>query len=355
MGIKSLGQWLRNNAGNAIHTIPLESFSGQRLAVDASIYLYKFICVSNAGSGNYFDMFLSMILWLRKKNIRPVFVFDGKAPPQKNKTKEKRRETKEKLKNQLVEIETLIEELEQIPYNQPLEDNIEKRVASIYDGDILDPRRKILKYLRDRQKKVSSQCISFTADDIKKIKDLLDCLGLPWIQSEYEAEKTCSWLCRWGYVKGVITGDSDVLVYKTDIWITDVRANDENCRVIRYDDVISEIGLTPDQFTDFCIMCGTDYNDNIPGIGPAKAYNLILEHGDLDELSKTSLDTAILYYEDARKLFTIPDDIPDFRIPQMKNVDVTSLDILLFTNNSRYKCDRILKEIYKGGFEVENG
>ena len=49
--------------------------------------------------------------------------------------------------------------------------------------------KKIMRFLNERYKKVSSQCISFTKEDIDKIKDLLDCMGLPWIQSDYEAEK----------------------------------------------------------------------------------------------------------------------------------------------------------------------
>ena len=350
MGIKSLGQWLRKNAENTMHVIPLDSFSGARLAVDASIYLYKFICISNSGGGNYFDMFLSFILWLRKKNIRPVFVFDGKPPPQKNKTKEKRRENKEKLKNQLVEIETLIDILES---SEPLNEDIERRLASVYDGDSqTDPKRKILHFLNEKRKKVSGQCISFTADDIQKIKDLLSYMGLPWIQSEYEAEKTCSWLCRWGYVTGVITGDSDILVYRTSIWITDVKSGDDKCKIVRYEDVLNAVGLTPEQFTDFCIMCGTDYNDNIPGIGPAKAYNLILEYENLENISKTSINTDMLYFEDARQLFTIPDDIPDYRIPKITDIDLNALDDLLFKCNSRYNCSKILKSIYKPKFVV---
>lgn len=355
MGIKGLGAWMRKNIPDAIHTIELDNFSGQRLAIDASIYLYKFICVSNAGNGNYFDMFLNMILWLRRKNIRPVFVFDGKPPPQKDRTKEKRRETKEKLKNNLVELEQLIEILEEIPYNQPLEDDIEKRVLSLYDGKSTDPRKKIMRFLNERYKKVSSQCISFTKEDIDKIKDLLDCMGLPWIQSDYEAEKTCSWLCVKGYVKGVVTADSDVLAYGADIWISEIRAGDDECRVIMYDDILAASGLTKEQFTDFCIMCGTDYNDNIPGIGPAKAYNLIKEYGDLDSISLTKLDTDILFYEDARRLFTVPDDIPEFEIPHMHQMRITDLDSLLFKCNSRFSLNRVVEACkdYKTEFIVE--
>jgi 5'-3' exonuclease len=353
MGIKGLPAWLRKNIPDVIHTVPLDLFSGQRIAVDASIYLYKFVCVSNAGKGNYFDMFLNMIIWLRKKNIRPIFVFDGKPPPQKDRTKEKRRENKEKLKSKVVELESLIETLEETPFDEPLEPDLESRVMSVYDGDPLDPRRKILTFLNERYKKVSSQCINFTKEDIDKIKDLLDSMGFPWIQSEYEAEKTCCWLVNRGYVKAVVTGDSDVLAYGVNIWLSEIRSGSDECRLIRYEDVLDASGLTEQQFTDFCIMCGTDYNDNIPGIGPAKAYNLIIQHGNLDVIANTNLDTNVLYYEDARGLLTIPEDIPEFIMPSMHPPSLGDLETLLFRCNSRYKAAKVLGSVYKPKFRVK--
>ncbi len=37
-----------------------------------------------------------------------------------------------------------------------------------------------------------------------------------------------------------------------------------------YDQVLSELKLTADEFVDMCILCGCDYTDKIPGIGPVK-------------------------------------------------------------------------------------
>lgn len=352
MGIKGLGAWMRKNTPETIHTVSLELFSGERLAVDASIYLYKYICISNSGSGNYFDMFLNMILWLRSFNIRPVFVFDGKPPPQKDRTKQKRKENKEKLKNQLDELEYLLQKLDELDYTEPLDDDLELRVLSIYSGDKLDPRRKIIKDLTEKYKKVSSQCIQFTKEDIDKIKDLLDCLGLPWVQSDYEAEKTCSWLVKHGYVKAVVTADSDVLAYGTEIWLSDIRSGDQNCKIIRYPDVLASSGFTSQQFTDFCIMCGTDYNENIPGIGPAKAYKLLQEYEKLENIEQLNYDTDILYYKDARNLFTLPDDIPDFEIESINQPNWGALELLLFKCNSRIKIDKIRDKIYKPEFKI---
>lgn len=356
MGIKGLGAWLRKETPDAIHTVPFKSFSGQRLAIDASIYLYKFICVSNAMRGNYFDMFLNFILWFRVNNVRPVFVFDGKPPPQKDRTKAERRANKAKLENKVMEYEELIERLQELHKNDDIPEELETRIDSALENENLkcseEPRRKILSKLNEKYKKTSSQCINITPKDTQNIKDLLTYLGLPWIQSEYEAEKTCSWLCNHDYVRGVVTADSDVLAYGVKLWVSDVKAYSDECKIIRYEDVLSSSGLTNTEFTDFCIMCGTDYNSNIPGIGPAKAYRLIQEHSSLDTISLTNLDTEILFYEDARGLFTLPDDIPDHRIKNITGLDEKNLQMLLFKCNSRATVESIKKKVYTPKFKI---
>lgn len=351
MGIKGLGSWLRKTVPETIHEVPFKSFSGQRLAVDASIYLYKFICVTNSMSGNYFDMFLNFILWFRVNNVRPVFVFDGKAPPQKDKTKAERKANKEKLQNKVLELESLIEEIQE---SKEIPDELFFRIDQALElNSREEPRRKIVSMLNEKYKKTSSQCINITTQDTQNIKDLLTYLGFPWVQSEYEAEKTCCWLCNHGYVKGVVTADSDVLAYGVELWISDIKAYSDTCKIIRYQDVLISSELTKEQFVDFCIMCGTDYNSNIPGIGPAKAYNLIKKHQNLETISKTSLDTDILFYENSRKLFTLPDDIPDHKIDFISEIDSDKLAMLLFKCNSHFSVKDVLKKKYKPKFIIE--
>ena len=353
MGIKSLGAWLRKEIPQVIHEIPIKSFGGQRLAVDASVYLYKFICIANSGRGNYFDMFLGLILHLMTNNIRPVFVFDGPPPPEKDRTKNERKANRVKLENKVQELEELIEIVGGLPFNEDLLSTIQERVDTILNEETEDyPRKKVVKLLNDKYKKVSSQCIYVTTEDVQRVKSILDCLGLPWIQAVSEAEKTCSWLCFWEYVKGVITTDTDVIAYGAPIFIKDVSAGKSMCSIIRHEDVLTDSGLTKTEFTDFCIMCGTDYNKNIAGIGPAKAYLLIQKHRTLEEVSKTSLDTSVLYYNDARRLFTLDPNIPQYKIPRATGLNYEKLSLLLVKCNSRYSVEEIKGRIFRPRFIV---
>ncbi len=45
-------------------------------------------------------------------------------------------------------------------------------------------------------------------------------------------------------------------------------------------------GLSMEQFVDFCILCGCDYVNNIRGIGPVKALQLIQKHGSIEVMGK---------------------------------------------------------------------
>ena len=42
--------------------------------------------------------------------------------------------------------------------------------------------------------------------------------------------------------------------------------------------------LSSDQFIDFAILIGNDYNGNPPNVGPVTAYKLIKDHGCLENI-----------------------------------------------------------------------
>ena len=55
-------------------------------------------------------------------------------------------------------------------------------------------------------------------------------------------------------------------------------------------------------------MCGTDYNKNIPKIGPQTAFKLIRSHSCLESIqTNTKLNTDILNYKKTRTLFSEAD------------------------------------------------
>ncbi len=78
MGIKHLNKFLRDEAQKSIKFISLAELSGKKIAVDISIYMYKY-----ASDGTLLENMYLMLSTMRHYDIVPVFIFDGKPPPEK--------------------------------------------------------------------------------------------------------------------------------------------------------------------------------------------------------------------------------------------------------------------------------
>jgi 5'-3' exonuclease len=149
------------------------------------------------------------------------------------------------------------------------------------------------------------------------MKELLDILGIVNVQAEGEAETECYKLSDNDNVIGVFTIDTDIIAYGTKCMIQEL-----NSSTFKYTtQALLEyyLDLNRDSILDFCIMCGTDYNSNIPGIGPVKAYDYIRRYENVENvLLAVKEDHSNFKYEDSRKLFRVKKekrDIPFCRTP----------------------------------------
>jgi len=80
---------------------------------------------------------------------------------------------------------------------------------------------------------------------------------------------------------------------------------------------------------DLCIMCGTDFNDNIPRIGPVTSLNYIKKYKNIETIGesvtkvdkqtkqKVKLDISVLAHEKTRELFRC-NDVPEKLEPTTK-------------------------------------
>ena len=73
MGIKNLTSFLKSNCPQAIKEVMLRDLEGKKVAIDISIFLYKFKYKSN----NLIPKFVEQINKLRIHNITPIYIFDG--------------------------------------------------------------------------------------------------------------------------------------------------------------------------------------------------------------------------------------------------------------------------------------
>ena len=71
MGIKHLNKFLRNECQNSIKITSISDLSGKKIAVDISIYLYKF-----ASDDSLIENMYLMLSVFRHYNVIPIFIFD---------------------------------------------------------------------------------------------------------------------------------------------------------------------------------------------------------------------------------------------------------------------------------------
>ena len=161
-----------------------------------------------------------------------------------------------------------------------------------------------------RQKR--QQIIDICQEDYNNVRELFDILSVPYLTAIGEAEKMCAKLSIDNMVDAVLSEDTDVLAYGAPNFLSKIDTYNDTCMLINNNHMLALMDINKNQFLDLCIMCGTDYNDNIPKVGSHTAFKHLLVHKSIEEIGKnTSLDISILHHECGRQLFTI---FPDYKV-----------------------------------------
>lgn len=347
MGVKNLMSFLRKQVPQVFYEIPIDAFFAKRVAIDTSVFLYRYICLNNGLRGNWVDYFIQLIHFFKRHNVHPVFVFDGKPPHEKTVTKEKRSNQRKKLQTKIERIETILDDFEN---NYCIEElstllSVSKDTIQSWTPYIIQSHLQTILF------KLKSQCIYVTQRHIHTLKRLLTDIGVDWIQAPDEAERFCAFLALAGKVSAVLSVDSDVLVYGTPIFIHHIDMETERVKIVCHQDILDELQFTHHQFVDFSIMCGTDYNDNIPKIGPKKSFEYIEKYVCIERLP---LNTDCLSFRRGRELFQVEDLYEQYNSLTFgrKTPNRNDLFLLLNDTNSNYTVDHVLQPQYIPSFHI---
>jgi 5'-3' exonuclease len=333
MGIKNLHSFLRKKHANLYKQKTLEDLKNKTIAIDTSIYMCKF---KNSFGNKWLKGFFDLICLFRKHSIQIVFIFDSKAPPEKDLEREHRLQMREKnrlrIHNLMEEWEKYSEtkeDLETFPLLKKLCEKKEKSGIKV-DKDI------IYKALS----KLQNNLILINGDDFELLKQLLSIMGVPFDYATSEAEGTCALLNCLGIVDAVLTEDTDVLAYGAPVMLHNFSFKDNTFMEICLKDILTSLEISFEQFKDFCIMCGTDYNNNIPKIGPMKAFDLIVDKKSLDGISE-KIDVSCLNYIRVRTLLDCYQNSTTLKTINYDTIDILKLKSFCFYNNILYEGEQI--------------
>jgi 5'-3' exonuclease len=341
MGIKNLPKFLRTKIPGVFEHIHLSEYKFKVVAIDTSLYLCNFKAFY--GEGEWLAAFVRLVACLRENDVHCVFIYDNGAPPEKLEEKKKRAEARSKLDNKVAEL---------------------KKAIDLYQDtneltDILKPFGKSNSLLDEGEEKsfdvseaiahvakLEKQLFTVTKDDFEATKTLLSILKVPFFTAALEAETTCADLCLQGKVDAVLSSDTDVLAYGAPVFLTNLDIRRGTCFRIRYENVLKELKMTSDQFLDFCIMCGTDYNKNIFKIGPEKSLKLIQTYKSIESIRDDGkIDVTILNHVRVRQLFREYQRSSDI-VTYCGIPDFSKLHQFLFTKNVRMHIN-VLEKSFK--------
>ena len=289
-------KFLNNNYPHLIKKINNNIFNENKvtIAIDISILLYQvIIAIRNSGADmmNCQGEITSHILGLFNKtinllkiNIIPIYVFDGKPPELKLKVIQNRRDIKYRA---FIKLEEDLSEEDKIKYF--------KRTVSI-------------------SKKQIDEC-----------KELLDYMGIQYVEAPEEADSQCAMLVKNGLASGVLTEDMDILTFGATTIYRNLASYKKEQIQIDLNEILSELSLTYEQFIELCILFGCDYSEKL-NITPDIIYRYYSVHKNMNNTIQSLVKDKILIMNK-----TIQGDILNYNIykdyflnPPVKNI--TSFD-----------------------------
>jgi 5'-3' exonuclease len=202
MGIKNLNWFLRENCSKqAIAKKHLKIFRNKTIVIDTSIYLYKF-----ASENMLMENMYLLISVLKSYHITPLFIFDGKPPPEKmdllRKRKIDKKEAQQKYNSLVQKLETTTDDNESKEIKQEME-NLKRQIVKVRD------------------------------EDVKKVKALMDAYGVQYYDAPGEADRLCAYLVKIGKAWACMSDDMDMFLYGCQFVIRNLSLM--NHTVILYD------------------------------------------------------------------------------------------------------------------------
>jgi|TARA_Y100000034_G_C6903693_1_gene418733 flap endonuclease-1 len=240
--------------------ISFKDLKGKTIAVDAFNSIYQFLTTIRQPDGTplkdsndnvtshlsgLFYRNMSLIL----EDIKLIYVFDGKPPDLKEKTRQLRREQRQKSEEK---------------YQQALDEQ-DTEAMEKYSTVYLDEKK------------------------IEESKQLLEAMGIAVIQAPGEGEAQASSISKNNDAYAVSSQDYDCLMFQAPLMIQNLSLarrrktisgfKDNLPQLITLNQVLTQLEINQEQLICIGILSGTDYNPGgVKGLGPKKSLKLVKEY-----------------------------------------------------------------------------
>jgi len=294
--------------------ISFKDLDGKIIAIDAANTLYQFLSSIRQvdgtplmdSSGNI-TSHLSGILYrtsnIVDKGIKPIFVFDGEPSQLKENTVTERREIRQ--------------------------DAEKKWKEALEKGDT------------ETAAKFAKRSSRMSPYILESAKELLEIMGIPYVQSFGEGEAQASYMVTNGDAWAVASQDYDCLLFGSPKIIRNltISGNLADLEYLELKKVLNETDISREQLIDVAILVGTDFNKGVKGVG-SKTGLKIVKNSTIEKYLKEKDITLEVEVDELRNIFLNPDVNKNYNI-KWKKVDKERI-IDFMCNQHDFSQERIL-------------
>jgi flap endonuclease-1 len=278
----------------ALADVSFDDVAGSVVAVDAHNWLYRYLTttvkftreeVYTTAAGEEVANLVGIVQGLPKffeHDLVPIFVFDGGVTEMKDAEVSERRARREQA--------------------------AERREEALERGDALEAAR------------LEAQTQRLTDVIQETSRGLLERLDVPVVEAPAEGEAQASHMAARGDVDYVGSEDYDTLLFGAPYTLRQLTSKGDP-ELMDLEATLADLDVTQEQLIDIAILCGTDFNEGISGVGPKTALKEVKEYGDLWAV----LEARDAYIENAdrvRDLFRDPPVTDDYEFDTDLSPDV---------------------------------
>jgi flap endonuclease-1 len=303
-----------------IEDTSINDISGERVAVDASNWLYRYMTTTarftrtdayTNGDGAELSNLIGVPRGIRKffqNNVQPVFVFDGKPNSMKGEEIERRKKKRSKAAEKASKADDSVKE-------------------SIYES---------------RSQQLSDSVIETT-------KKLLDLLDIPYVTAPQAAEAQAAYMVESDKIDAAVSDDYDSLIFGSKRTVRQFTTSSEEIELMHFGKTLDERNFNYDQLILSVILCGSDYNDGVSGVGPKTAMDLVQDYNSIDAL-RNELDSELERGEAIFELYKNPPTTDDWENPRASDPDID--EVRSYLNSQEVdvsEVDKALRDIKDSG------
>ncbi len=304
--------------------ITLDDLSGKVIAIDAFNAIYQFLSIVRQPDGSPLTdskgNVTSHLSGLFYRNIdfimhgiKPIYVYDGIPPILKQKTIQARIRVRENA--------------------------YQSWQKAVDEGNL------------EGAKSYAERSTHINKAIVESSKELLNYMGIGFINAPSEGEAQASYMSMKGVVYGAVSQDYDTLLFGSNKIIRNLAVSGKRKlprkniyinvtpEIVNLDETLNSLGISRRQLIWIGIMLGNDFNDGIKGIGPKIALKIVKESSSLQEVVDTIKSKYKKEFDfdvtEVENLFLNPE------VKEISDSDVSSL-ISLHTdkpNLMKFLCD----------------